>query len=435
MQNNLQELAALLAFILPKVFEENRDELDFIFKHKAKTTDSDHSALLSTQRMNRAKHILAPFNLRRKKTQVLKHLPAKVCRIEYCELHPSQQEIYNGHKEQAIERARLRVEGAKIPKTDENNPLMQLRKAAIHPQLFRRHFTDKKIEKMAGILQKSYLAEFSPDGPKGPGTGYKTEYLLQEMKSLSDFVLHKWCINYPLIGKFDVEDASWYDSGKVKAMIKLVEQYKANGDRVLIFSQFSMMLDILEEVLNGSGIYFSRIDGSTKIDERQTIIDQFRDDETITAFLLTTKAGGTGLNLMMANKVIIFDASFNPQDDVQAENRAHRVGQQRDVEVVRLVTKNTIEEQILRLGQSKLALDRGVAGDESNVDEEGEADVARMLLEADKNGTIATKEDEPVKGKGKERQGSGSTAAARKSVSGTTGGRKQSKQSMILSQM
>lgn len=170
------------------------------------------------------------------------------------------------------------------------------------------------------------------------------------------------------------------DSGKVKALIDLVKEYKKNGDRVLIFSQFSLVLDILEQVLNSSLVHFTRIDGSTKIDERQTLIDTFRDDTSITAFLLTTKAGGTGINLMFANKVIIFDSSFNPQDDKQAENRAHRVGQTRDVEVVRFVTRDTIEEQIYALGLSKLALDGRVAGDEA-AEAKGEQDIARMFLE------------------------------------------------------
>jgi len=164
-------------------------------------------------------------------------------------------------------------------------------------------------------------------------------------------------------------------------MINLVKEYKKNGDRVLIFSQFSLVLDILESVLNSSLIHFTRIDGSTKIEERQTLIDTFRDDESITAFLLTTKAGGTGINLMFANKVIIFDGSFNPQDDKQAENRAHRVGQTRDVEVVRLVTRDTIEEQIYALGVSKLTLDGRVSGDDAAAEEAGQKDVARMFLE------------------------------------------------------
>ncbi|KIN04801.1 hypothetical protein OIDMADRAFT_157136 [Oidiodendron maius Zn] len=374
LQNNLQELAALLAFILPNVFMERQEDLNYIFKAKATTKDTGHAALLSAERIARARSMLTPFVLRRKKAQVLKHLPAKSCRVEYCTLHPAQKEIYDGHIEQARERARIRVEGGKIPKTDENNPLMQLRKAAIHPLLFRRHFTNEKIEIMADILRKNEPVNFP--------ACHKRVHLIEEMRSGSDYWLHQWCLDYPCISSFDIPDLAWLDSGKVDAMVKLVKQYKQNGDRVLIFSQFALVLDILEAVLNSSLVSFTRIDGSTKIDERQTLIDTFRDDETITAFLLTTKAGGTGINLMYANKVIIFDGSFNPQDDKQAENRAHRVGQTRSVEVVRLVTRGTIEEQIWALGKSKLALDGRVAGDDDAANEEaGEKAVSKMLLE------------------------------------------------------
>lgn len=374
LQNNLQELAALLAFILPDIFMERQEDLNYIFKAKATTKDAGHAALLSVQRIARARSMLTPFVLRRKKAQVLKHLPTKTCRVEYCTLHAAQKEIYDGHLDQAHERARIRVEGGKVPKSDENNPLMQLRKAAIHPLLFRRHFTNEKIEKMADILRQREPVNFP--------TSHKRVHLIEEMRNGSDFWLHQWCLHYPCISSFDIPDLAWLDSGKVDSMIKLVKQYKENGDRVLIFSQFALVLDILEAVLNSSLISFTRIDGGTKIDERQTLIDTFRDDESITAFLLTTKAGGTGINLMYANKVIIFDGSFNPQDDKQAENRAHRVGQTRNVEVVRLVTRGTVEEQIWALGNSKLALDGRVAGDDEAAGEEaGEKAVSKMLLE------------------------------------------------------
>ncbi|CZR50817.1 related to helicases of the Snf2/Rad54 family [Phialocephala subalpina] len=374
LQNNLRELVAILAFILPDVFATLHDQLDFIFKVKATTHDKDHAALLSKQRIDRARSILTPFVL-------------------HCKLHPAQKEIYDSFMEQARERARIRVEGGVVPKADENNPLMQLRKAAIHPLLFRRHFTESKIKQMADILRKRETQYFP--------SSQKLEHLLGEMRLMSDFWLHTWCEIYPCIRKFDIPDLAWMDSGKVETMSKLVKSYKENGDRVLIFSQFALVLDILEAVLNSSGIVFTRIDGSTKIDERQTKIDEFRDDKSITAFLLTTKAGGTGINLMYANKVIIFDSSFNPQDDKQAENRAHRVGQKKQVEVVRLVTRDTVEEQIHQLGESKLMLDGRVAGEEAS-DEAGEQAISKMLLDGtgtsngtEETGAEASKEAEP----------------------------------------
>ena len=339
--------------------------------------------------------MLTPFVLRRKKHQVLKHLPSKTLRVEFCGIHPEQEIIYNSHVDAARERARARIEGGKVPsktEKDENNPLMQLRKAAIHPLLFRRHFTNEMIEEMADILRETDPENFPSDNNR------RRVHLLTEMHGLSDFYLHIWCKKYPSVSHFDIRNGAWMDSGKVEAMVKLVKGYEKAGDRVLIFSQFSLVLDILEEVLNTSLVSFVRLDGSTKIDDRQTLVDTFSNDDTITAFLLTTKAGGTGINLMAANKVIVFDGSFNPHDDKQAEDRAHRVGQTRDVEVVRLVTRNTIEEQIFALGVSKLALDGRVAGEDS----EGEQNVARMLLEGAKLSEEDTKtvvEGDSVDGK------------------------------------
>jgi SWI/SNF-related matrix-associated actin-dependent regulator 1 of chromatin subfamily A len=377
LQNNLMELATLLGFILPQIFQERQGDLDFIFKHKASTRDADHAALLSAQRIARAKSMLTPFVLRRKKAQVLRHMPAKISRVEHCDMDPYQARIYDGFVEKGKEKLRLRAEGAKLSKDDENNPLMQLRKAAIHPMLFRRHFTDEKLKSMLDLLKMHEADEFSQPRDK----------IMMEMQNFSDYYLHRWCLLYPCIKKFDVPDLMWMDSGKVKALVRLINEYKKNGDRVLVFSQFTLVLDILEAVFETARIAYTRIDGATKVNERQTLIDEFRDDTSITAFLLSTGAGGTGINLMFANKVIIFDSSFNPQEDVQAENRAHRVGQTREVEVVRFVTKGTIEEQIYALGQSKLQLDDKVSGDADIATEKGEEMVAKMLLGNEKQGS------------------------------------------------
>lgn len=161
---------------------------------------------------------------------------------------------------------------------------------------------------------------------------------------------------------FLLKNDEWMESGKVTKLTSLLRTYKENGDRVLVFSQFTMVMDILEAVMETEETSFFRLDGSTDMNQRQPMIDQFSEDPDITAFLLSTKAGGAGINLAAANKIIIFDSSFNPQEDIQAENRAHRVGQKREVEVVRLVTKNSIEEKIHALGETKLALDDRVAG-------------------------------------------------------------------------
>jgi len=127
-------------------------------------------------------------------------------------------------------------------------------------------------------------------------------------------------------------------------------------------------LDILEVALNHLDVKYTRLDGSTKTDERQSLVDEFNDDPEITVFLLSTKAGGVGINLTAASVVIIFDQDFNPHNDRQAADRAYRIGQDKEVEVIKLITKDSIDEDMLSIGQHKLQLDDAVGGDEIALD-------------------------------------------------------------------
>jgi SWI/SNF-related matrix-associated actin-dependent regulator 1 of chromatin subfamily A len=375
LQNNLRELASLLGFILPKVFAEKQEDLEFIFKHKAKTKDDTHDALLSNQRISRAKQMMMPFILRRKKQQVLKHLPSKVCRVESCNMSSTQNQWYQTQATKLRALIEARAAGDQS-KSDVGNPMMILRKAAIHPILFRRQFTDETLAKMAKACLKEPEYRESLE-----------ELVYEDMQVMTDLELYRFCENHAdTMSPFQLEGEPWMDSGKVQRLAELLKTYKDNGDRCLVFSQFTIVLDILDSVLETLDISYFRLDGQTKIDERQDMIDEFYTDPSITVFLLSTKAGGSGINLACANKVIIFDSSFNPQEDVQAENRAHRVGQTRDVEVVRLVSKGTIEEAIAKLGESKLVLDDRVAGDDKEgekLEKIGEDLVAKMFLGGD----------------------------------------------------
>jgi SWI/SNF-related matrix-associated actin-dependent regulator 1 of chromatin subfamily A len=129
------------------------------------------------------------------------------------------------------------------------------------------------------------------------------------------------------------------------------------------------MLDVLENVFKIMNIKFLRLDGSTKQNVRQTLIDEYNNDETITVFLLSTKACGLGINLTSANVVILYDIDFNPHNDIQAEDRAHRVGQKRTVRVYKLIMQNTVEEHILKSADFKLLLDQKVQGKDVKVDQ------------------------------------------------------------------
>lgn len=352
LQNNLQELASLLGFILPHVFQERKSDLHHIFANKATTVNESHSTLLSAQRIERAKLMLKPFVLRRKKHQVI-DLPPKFSHVEYCELHESQRAIYEHEKEEVRQLLADRAAGKKTGNKSANI-LMRLRQAAIHPLLYRRHYNDNTLKRMAKACTKEPI--FSESNPN---------IIFEELTFYSDLECHNLCIKYPdSLRKFALKEAEWMDSGKVDKLCELLARFQRDGDRTLVFSQFTKVMDILERVLENQQLGFVRLDGQTSVEDRQSILDAFYERTEIPVFLLSTKAGGAGINLACANKVIIFDSSFNPQEDVQAENRAHRVGQTRDVEVIRLVTKDTIEEQIHALGQTKLALDQAVVGDD-----------------------------------------------------------------------
>ncbi|OJJ60785.1 hypothetical protein ASPSYDRAFT_148050 [Aspergillus sydowii CBS 593.65] len=372
LQNNLQELASLLGFILPKVFQDRKDDLQYVFSNKAKTVDESHSALLSVQRIERAKSMLKPFVLRRKKHQVI-DLPAKTSHVEYCEMNAAQRGIYEHEQNEVKQLLEDRAAGKKTGNRSANI-LMKLRQAAIHPLLRRRHYDDKILMRMSkACLQEEKWALSDPNT------------IFEELQNYSDFECHQLCLDNPKsIGKFALKNNEWMDSGKVNKLCELLRRFKENGERALVFSQFRMVMDILEDVLENQHLEFVRLDGTTSVEDRQSIMDAFHERTDIPVFLLSTKAGGAGINLACANKVIIFDSSFNPQEDVQAENRAHRVGQTREVEVIRMVTKGTIEEQIYALGQTKLALDQAVAGEEGadskKSEEAGMKAVEEMVL-------------------------------------------------------
>lgn len=378
LQNNLKELISLLAFVLPKVFAGNMERLDSIFKIKAiGDSESMESALLSQQRIGRAKTMMTPFILRRYKKDVLDDLPPKKYRIDYVELTGLQKEIYD--EQLSLTRKALEakaVNGEMVPKDMKSavNTMMQLRKCANHPMLFRKRYDDRLIKKVArNILQEDIFKESDE------------KLVIEDMEVMTDFEINRLCIRYPKINQFVLEEEPWMDACKVQHLKKILPDMQKNGDRVLLFSQFTQTLDILEEVLNTMSIAFFRLDGSTDVSSRQDMIDQFYEEPDVTVFLLSTKAGGFGINLACANVVIIYDSSFNPHDDKQAEDRAHRVGQKREVQIIRIVARDTIEEHIVRLANTKLTLDLSVSGDleaaERVVEETCEKKVAATLIE------------------------------------------------------
>ena len=154
-----------------------------------------------------------------------------------------------------------------------------------------------------------------------------------------------------------------YDCGKLQVLAKLLLKLHTGGHRALIFTQMTKMLDVLESFLNYHGYVYMRLDGSTKVETRQCLMERFNNDKKYFIFILSTRSGGVGINLTGADTVIFYDSDWNPTMDAQAQDRCHRIGQTRDVHIYRLVSERTIEENIIKkANQKKLLGDLAIEG-------------------------------------------------------------------------
>ena len=150
-------------------------------------------------------------------------------------------------------------------------------------------------------------------------------------------------------------------SGKVILLMKLLDKFKKEGKKVLLFSQFVTLLDLLKQCLEIEGYTCEILKGSLTSTLRQQAISRFNDESNKTnIFLISTKAGGVGINLTSASEVIIFDSDWNPQNDLQATARAHRIGQKKEVTVYRLITTNSYESEMFEAASRKLGLDKAI---------------------------------------------------------------------------
>ncbi|XP_077211102.1 SNF2 domain-containing protein / helicase domain-containing protein isoform X2 [Tasmannia lanceolata] len=148
-----------------------------------------------------------------------------------------------------------------------------------------------------------------------------------------------------------------FDCGKLQELAVLLRRLKSEGHRALIFTQMTKMLDILEAFINLYGYTYMRLDGSTPPEERQTLMQRFNTNPKFFLFILSTRSGGVGINLVGADTVIFYDSDWNPAMDQQAQDRCHRIGQTREVHIYRLISESTIEENILKKANQKRALD------------------------------------------------------------------------------
>mgnify|MGYP000516678473 CR=1 FL=1 len=223
------------------------------------------------------------------------------------------------------------------------NIMMELRKCCNHPFLIRgaeQSIVAETREKKPELKNDDLVLQSMLDSSGNPS---ETIHSLQD---LPPNLIHKYLLA---------------TSGKMVLLDKLLPKLRSQGHRVLLFSQMVRMLDIIQDYLTLKGYSFERIDGGVKINERQAAIDRFSapgSDRFI--FLICTRAGGFGINLTAADTVIIYDSDWNPQNDIQAQARCHRIGQDKAVKVYRLITNRTYEMEMFQRANLKLGLDKAV---------------------------------------------------------------------------
>ncbi|KNZ81238.1 Helicase SWR1 [Termitomyces sp. J132] len=214
----------------------------------------------------------------------------------------------------------------------------------------------ERAEDMASIIEKFAFvtpAVVALDLPRFALPGYKA--IIADLPITFDEVLHKVAVKLQIA--FPDPLLLQYDCGKLQELSRLLREKKAGGHRILIFTQMTKILDILEIYLNFHGYLYLRLDGATKIEDRQYITERFNADPRIFCFIASSRSGGVGINLTGADTVVFYDSDFNPQMDKQCEDRAHRIGQIRDVHIYRFVSQHTVEEALLRKANQKRSLD------------------------------------------------------------------------------
>ncbi|RMZ74558.1 CHD1-transcriptional regulator [Pyrenophora seminiperda CCB06] len=237
-------------------------------------------------------------------------------------------------------------------------------------------------------VYKSILSK-SPELLKALFTSDK-QLKQQERANLSNILMQlRKCLCHPFVYSREIEERSDVAavshrnlveaSAKLSFLETLLPKLQERGHRVLIFSQFLDMLNIIEDFLDGMQLPYQRLDGTMGSLEKQKRIDQFNaPDSPLFAFILSTRAGGVGINLATADTVIILDPDWNPHQDLQAIARAHRIGQKKKVLCLQLATRASVEEKIMQMGKKKMALDKVVVQDLDREDPEDE-DVESIL--------------------------------------------------------
>ncbi|KAL8696552.1 MAG: hypothetical protein Q9201_007604 [Fulgogasparrea decipioides] len=401
LQNNLSELWSLLNYLLPEAFSD-LEQFESIFNFSDVQDKDSPEYLLTKERrqetIDSLHAILKPFLLRRVKADVENHLPPKREYILYAPLTPEQKEMYLRIKdgdirsyleEKAIERISgvnldSKSAGTKRKATGNGNatpnkstkssrdstPATSIRgrtrgKRKTYTEIsdadFLKHFEDPS----ADLSDASNDSDADSD-PSNPEETLKAARREVSRKALQNPVMQlRLACNtphhfyYPWAPDQDPDSKLITQSGKMLMLDRLMPYLFKKGHKVILFSQFSRQLDFLEEwatTLRGWNV--CRIDGGVKAEDRTEQIEAFNKRKDFRLFLLSTRAGGLGINLTAADTVILYDSDWNPQQDLQAQDRAHRIGQKRPVIVYRLATKGTVEQTLLEKADGKRRLEK-----------------------------------------------------------------------------
>lgn len=367
--NRPLDLLSLLLFLMPDLFRDCRvtDRLEEVLK-----------AMDSVGGVKKLRELLAPFCLRRVKVDVLKSLPPKRSHIRSVELDAKQRKAYLSVVGKNAEMG----ENAEMGDARQQQHLFTaLRKAANHPLLL-------KLDKYPDTARKRVAEECFSSGFFGQQADMVR--VTKELETYDDFSMHCVCSedSMPALRDLCLAPEALYESAKFQELRTLLpDLVRKQGRRVLLFSQWTRLLDLMVELCDNLNLGTCRLDGNTPISERQGMVQAFNEGSSdAKIFLLSTRAGGMGINLTGATAVVLHDVDFNPEVDRQAEDRAHRIGQTKPVDVYRLVAEGTVDRDILDLAARKRVLNERVMASGDPLDEKAKgpdaASVANALAKA-----------------------------------------------------
>ncbi|MEE6488121.1 hypothetical protein FKM82_015135 [Ascaphus truei] len=364
LQNNLAELWSLLNFLLPDVFDDLKSFESWFDITGISQNAEDIVANEQEQNILHMLHqILTPFLLRRLKADVTLEVPPKREVVVYAPLTRKQETFYTAIVNRTIER--MFGQGKSdiiIASPAVGRARRRSRKVVNYSELD--GDTPAHLEKLIGqlIKQQDDVEQERPSVevnlPVESEVNLKMRNIMMLLRKCCN---HPYLIEYPLDPKtqeFKVDQELVNSSGKFLLLDRMLPEMKTRGHKVLLFSQMTMMLDILMDYCHYRQFSFCRLDGSMSYADREENMRAFNTDPEVFIFLVSTRAGGLGINLTAADTVIIYDSDWNPQADLQAQDRCHRIGQTKPVVVYRLVTANTIDQKIVERAAAKRKLEK-----------------------------------------------------------------------------